>query len=461
MRFNEFKVTLTEGLAKGQQADEPSFLEPGYFTVGDSHSNGVSNYGRGKTWKALGQDGASAFMSWHLSQIKKIPKGSVVAISLGANDVGKPVQSVVSQVQSVISAAEQQGLTVVYLLPTTAKVEKKPGDIQKREELRTALSSAINVSTIDLGVATAPDGVHHQSGVYSNFARQIASEQSVKSGGSKLGTPEQTPGAPTTKDRISNSSNLEQGPPFPADQVDDVKKMQNGLQELGYSVGRFGVDGKYGPATAAAVTAFKKDYKLDGSGSAFSDKAFNMLSQIDSGQVARVKELTKVNDFSNASNIDTSTIQDPDFNKKLEKVASELGVSSKDLMAIFKQESGVNPQAVNRTSGATGLIQFMPTTARNLGTTTDALGKMDGVEQLDYVYKYFKSVGVTPGMKLGDLYMAVFMPAHVGKPDDTILGQNGASGFSGKVYAQNRGLDTNRDGAITVADVKSSVQRFA
>jgi len=293
MRFNEFKVTLTEA-TKGNQANEASFKEPGYFTVGDSHSNGIGNYGRGKTWKALGMDGASAFDSMHLAQIKKIPKGSVVAISLGANDVGKPPQQVVSQVQSVISAAEQQGLTVVYILPTTAKVEKKKGDIQKREELRSALSSAIKVPTIDLGVATSSDGVHHQMGKYASIGNQIAAEYSIKSGGSNLGTPEQKPGAPTTKDRIKDSPDLQQGPPFPADQVDDVKKLQNSLQELGYSVGRLGVDGKYGPATAAAVAAFKKDYDIKGSSSSFGDNEFKVLSQIQAGQIARVKEPTKV-----------------------------------------------------------------------------------------------------------------------------------------------------------------------
>ena len=128
-------------------------------------------------------------------------------------------------------------------------------------------------------------------------------------------------------------------------------------------------------------------------------------------------------------------------------------------MAVFKQESGVNPQARNP-SGATGLIQFMPDTARRLGTTTDDLYKMDGVQQLDYVYKYFKMTGVGKGT-LGDLYMAVFMPKYIGYDDHTVLGQSGATGFSGRVYAQNKGLDHDGDGKITVADVKNSVARFA
>ncbi|NBP57178.1 hypothetical protein EBU71_11730, partial [bacterium] len=102
-----------------------------------------------------------------------------------------------------------------------------------------------------------------------------------------------------------------------------------------------------------------------------------------------------------------------------------------------------------------------PKTAERLGTSVEELRTISAVDQLDYVYRYFKMVGVKPGMDAGDLYMAVFMPKYVGHPDDTVLGQQGANGFSGKVYAQNAGLDKDRDGAITVGDVKSRVARYA
>jgi AraC-like DNA-binding protein len=219
-----------------------------------------------------------------------------------------------------------------------------------------------------------------------------------------------------------------------------VLQMQKELKDKGEDLGSFGpnqdgLDGRLGPYTRRAAS-----HQPD-----IANKYKDVLSRPDS---------------IDAQKIDVTTIQDPDFQKKLEKVATELGVKSSDLMAIFKQESSVNPQAVNRTSGATGLIQFMPDTARRLGTTTDDLVKMNGVQQLDYVYKYFKMTGVGDGT-LGDLYMAVFMPKYVGFPNHTVLGASGAPGFSGKVYAQNRGLDRNGDGTITVADVKSSVERFA
>ena len=221
----------------------------------------------------------------------------------------------------------------------------------------------------------------------------------------------------------------------------DVIQLQSELKAAGANLGTFGpkgdgIDGRLGPYTRRAAEKFP-------------DIA------------AKYKDTLARPNSVDAQKIDTSAIQDPDFKAKLEKVAGALGVKSSDLMAIMKQESGVNPAIYNKAgSGAVGLIQFMPDTARRLGTTTEQLAQMDAVQQLDYVYKYFKMTGVGNGT-LGDLYMAVFMPKYVGYDDSTVLGKSGDSGFSGKVYAQNAGLDRNKDGAITVADVKSAVQRFA
>ena len=221
----------------------------------------------------------------------------------------------------------------------------------------------------------------------------------------------------------------------------DVIQLQSELKAAGANLGTFGpkgdgIDGRLGPYTRRAAEKFP-------------DIA------------AKYKDTLARPNSVDAQKIDTSAIQDPDFKAKLEKVAGALGVKSSDLMAIMKQESGVNPAIYNKAgSGAVGLIQFMPDTARRLGTTTEQLAQMDAVQQLDYVYKYFKMTGVGNGT-LGDLYMAVFMPKYVGYDDSTVLGKSGDSGFSGKVYAQNAGLDRNKDGAITVADVKSAVARFA
>ncbi|WP_336666946.1 hypothetical protein [Enterobacter mori] len=84
----------------------------------------------------------------------------------------------------------------------------------------------------------------------------------------------------------------------------------------------------------------------------------------------------------------------------------------------------------------------MSNTARSLGTTTNELAGMTSVEQMDYVEKYFKPY--TGKIKtIEDVYMVRFCPRAVGKPNSYILYDEGRS------YKDNKGLDLNKDNAIT------------
>lgn len=261
----------------------------------------------------------------------------------------------------------------------------------------------------------------------------------------------------------------------------DWADIQKALIALGYKLPIHGVDGYSGPETSAAIKKFEQDNKLTIDGSP-DEEMINLLNKMIAGKGIKFDKSTEADVVAGKGGVragshtgikgDTRNralmspagvahLKDPDFNRKLQKVADSLGVDKAHLIAIMKAESGMDPAAVNPQSGATGLIQFMPKTAQSLGTSVEELRTMSAVDQLDYVYRYFKMVGVKPGMDAGDLYMAVFMPAHVGKPDDTVLGQQGAGGFSGKVYAQNASLDKDGDGAITIGDVKSRVARYA
>jgi len=75
---------------------------------------------------------------------------------------------------------------------------------------------------------------------------------------------------------------------------------------------------------------------------------------------------------------------------------------------------------------ATGLIQFMPSTAKALGTSIDALKRMTPLAQLDYVRIYFEPYRGKL-RDLSDLYMAILWPKAVGKPLSYVLFAKGST----------------------------------
>jgi len=93
----------------------------------------------------------------------------------------------------------------------------------------------------------------------------------------------------------------------------------------------------------------------------------------------------------------TRVLQDnPDLEEGVNRLGTKYNVPPMALMAIMDFETGgsFDPAEPNQAgSGATGLIQFMPKTARSLGTTTAELAQMSQTEQLVYVEKYFDQFG--------------------------------------------------------------------
>ena len=146
------------------------------------------------------------------------------------------------------------------------------------------------------------------------------------------------------------------------------------------------------------------------------------------------------------------------FANKVITISNQLNINPDWLMVVMKFESGLNSKAQNTTSGATGLIQFMPSTAIGMGTTTTDLYNMSNVEQLDYVYLYLsKFAGEI--RSLTDLYLTVFYPVAIGKSEDYILGNTDEQ--RKKIARQNKIFDTNNDGYITKAEVKQYIESYA
>lgn len=146
-----------------------------------------------------------------------------------------------------------------------------------------------------------------------------------------------------------------------------------------------------------------------------------------------------------------SKLGDPLFND-IENLANELGMQPEFLFAVINFETGgsFSSSEENQYTKATGLIQFMPNTAKSLGTSIEDLKKMDEQEQLKYVEKYFKQFNGRNYNSLDRVYMDVLYPAAYGEDLDYVLFTNKIEECK-KIYEDNP-MDDDNDGYVIVAE---------
>ncbi len=142
----------------------------------------------------------------------------------------------------------------------------------------------------------------------------------------------------------------------------------------------------------------------------------------------------------------------PEFISGVEGMAKRIGTKPEYIMGVMSFETGGTFDPAKKNGiGATGLIQFLPSTANGLGTTTDKLAKMTSTEQLKYVEKYFDQPAYKGKLgTLEGLYTSVLSGTARSNKDD-VLFRSGT-----KAYNQNP-LDWNRDGKITAAEAVTPV----
>lgn len=146
-----------------------------------------------------------------------------------------------------------------------------------------------------------------------------------------------------------------------------------------------------------------------------------------------------------------------EYDAKISAIALSLGANQSDLQKVIAFESGHNPQAVNPRTGATGLIQFMPTTAASLGTSTQELAAMTATTQLDYVAQYLQPYAGRV-YTLDRLYLAVFFPAAIDADSTFVLQAKGLS--PSRVANYNKVFDLNKDGRIQRYEVVQYIKRY-
>jgi transglycosylase-like protein with SLT domain len=205
------------------------------------------------------------------------------------------------------------------------------------------------------------------------------------------------------------------------------------------------VDGLCGPATVFAIEEIQRrslgmarpDGKVDPNGA-----TFRFLGGSGSAAPISGKQIAWGAKVSTA------------FKAKVIQISGNILVDPDFLMAAMAFESGqtFSPSVKNAQSGATGLIQFMPSTATTLGTSTAALAGMTAVDQLNYVEKYFNPYKGKLNT-IEDVYMAILWPNAIGKPNSFLLFSSPST-----AYNQNSGLDANHDGKVTKEEAAAKVK---
>jgi len=216
-------------------------------------------------------------------------------------------------------------------------------------------------------------------------------------------------------------------------------------------------DGVFGPMTEAAVRNFQRHHGLVPDG-IVGPKSWALMPGAENAPTGPLARVPLSTPEASRSRLAWGNKVSPAFRTRVFEICDELGMQPDDLMACMAFETGQSFKANQFNaagSHAVGLIQFMPSTAGALGTSTAELAAMTAEDQLEFVRKYFEP---RKGKlkNLGDIYMAILWPAGIGKPDNHPLFKKDDK--PARLYLQNKGLDINKDGVVTRAEACAKVQ---
>ena len=141
--------------------------------------------------------------------------------------------------------------------------------------------------------------------------------------------------------------------------------------------------------------------------------------------------------------------------RKLRTICEELEIKPEWLYKVIFIESCGDIYKPNPYSGAIGAIQFLPSTARLLGTDTSKIKKMSMCQQLDLTKLYIQKA--SNGHKIHSaiqLYLLVFFPNAAYQKDDYIIG-----GYKTNVYKYNKAL-CQKDSVLKVGHIRNLINRI-
>lgn len=260
----------------GNESDKRN---PGYYTFGDSHARAI---GAGEPWNhTLAINGKSSAEVGAGNIEATVPKGSVLVISLGTNDVTKTKdtpETIAARIKQITDASIARGNRTIFIVFPAGP--KDGPNYQRNVAVRNAIKAAINTPVIEYdmeGAPLQPDGIHAQLMYYKNIGDKIQKEfkpnpkfnigdvtdpagkkEADKPGqGGKIDPNPAPSGAPAAL------SGVVIPPGRIGTEVADIQKL---LVGLGFDVGSKGIDGVLGPDTKAAIKKFQAGNSLKADG---------------------------------------------------------------------------------------------------------------------------------------------------------------------------------------------------
>jgi hypothetical protein len=182
------------------------------------------------------------------------------------------------------------------------------------------------------------------------------------------------------------------------------------------------------------------------------------------GQLLKLLARTEGKHARARQNLEQILREHPEFWAELLAVAARLETHPAWLLNVMASESLFAADARNRLPGqtASGLLQIIEDTAQGLGTTTAAIRRMNPVEQLRLIEKYFAPFRGRLD-SLADVYTAVFRGFIIEGGETAVVAPLGVSSKEQRIYALNQWLDFNGDGRIPKGELSAaalSIGRF-
>tara|TARA_R110000751_G_scaffold256733_1_gene356138 strand:- start:60 stop:1523 length:1464 start_codon:yes stop_codon:yes gene_type:complete len=306
---------------------------------------------------------------------KDIKKYNVIVIMGGGNDGWRktPDKAVnnLTKMYALVKSANPNVKLIAITNPTKTyheSPEKYPSNDSIANNIKSSSTPDYIIDANSLDVSNFKDDNIHlnsrgQSWIYNKL---ISNLDNIKA-------------TPLDLDTIEKQQGLKYG-----DRSSAVKDMQQHLMYLDFSVGPMMDDGIFGSYTENGVKSFQREHDLSINGVFDSDtknKLDDLTKQIPDDQILDKIDSIKKSKSKKIDTITSNIPYDSDTVKKwdnnvidaLDIAALDYNIPKEILYTIANIESAGNPNAKNKSSGASGLFQIMPRYFNDYGVTKDTV----------------------------------------------------------------------------------------